>query len=87
MTDEKIANHAKNKLDVFTIKVTKGNVHSIRSREDNSNEEIYILVSHYKRIYPIYGHGYKRKRMHVINSSSVLHIKKMGMLLILKGRR
>jgi len=33
------------------IKVTKGNVvHFTRSRENNSIEEFYILVSHYKRI-------------------------------------
>ena len=35
------------------IRVTKGNVvHFTRSRENNSIEELCILVSHYKRIYP-----------------------------------
>ena len=32
------------------IKVTKGNVHFTITRENNSIEELCILVSHYKRI-------------------------------------
>ena len=56
------------------IRFTKGNVvHFTRPRENNSIEELCILVSHYQKDYLIYCHGHKRTMMYVINSSFELH--------------